>query len=142
MLRDVLETHRMEVDNGAPAEDLAAWVKEEHPNFDWQEYGFQEFSELLNYAQDKMLVRVSPTEEQGSDGIPRARISSAGRSARTRAGNLRRTAEGRSATNGDGTTGSRSGQGGYATAAHATKETCCRPGRYAYCGAETPRNPS
>jgi uncharacterized protein (TIGR00288 family) len=65
ILRDVLETHRIDVDDGSPAEDLAAWVKEEHPNFNWQDYGFQEFSELLNYAQDKLLVRVSPTEEQG-----------------------------------------------------------------------------
>jgi uncharacterized protein (TIGR00288 family) len=65
ILRDVLETHRIDVDEGSPAEDLAGWVKEEHPNFNWQEYGFQEFSELLNYAQDKLLVRVSPTEEQG-----------------------------------------------------------------------------
>jgi uncharacterized protein (TIGR00288 family) len=65
ILRDVLETHRIDVDDGSPAEDLAGWVKEEHPNFNWQEYGFQEFSELLNYAQDKLLVRVSPTEEQG-----------------------------------------------------------------------------
>jgi hypothetical protein len=31
VLRDVLETHRLEVDNGSPAEDLAGWVKEEHP---------------------------------------------------------------------------------------------------------------
>jgi uncharacterized protein (TIGR00288 family) len=65
VLRDVLETHRLEVDNGSPAEDLAGWVKEEHPTFNWQDFGFQEFSELLNYAQDKMLVRVSPAEEQG-----------------------------------------------------------------------------
>ena len=65
VLRDVLETHRMEVDNGAAAEDLAAWVKTEHPEFDWKKYGFQEFSELLNYAQDKMVVRVEPHEEKG-----------------------------------------------------------------------------
>jgi uncharacterized protein (TIGR00288 family) len=65
ILRDVLETHRMDVDNGSPATDLAEWVKEEHPSFNWQDYGFQEFSELLNYAQDKLVVRVSPTEEQG-----------------------------------------------------------------------------
>jgi uncharacterized protein (TIGR00288 family) len=65
VLRDVLETHRLDVDNGCPAEDLAAWVKEEHPTFNWQEFGFQEFGELLNYAQDKMLVRVSPAEEHG-----------------------------------------------------------------------------
>jgi uncharacterized protein (TIGR00288 family) len=65
VLRDVLETHRLDVDNGCPAEDLAAWVKEEHPTFNWQDFGFQEFGELLNYAQDKMLVRVSPAEEHG-----------------------------------------------------------------------------
>ena len=27
LLRDVLETHRLEVDNGAAADDLADWVK-------------------------------------------------------------------------------------------------------------------
>ncbi|MCL4401843.1 MAG: NYN domain-containing protein, partial [Acidobacteria bacterium] len=53
VLRDVLETHRMEVDNGSPAEQLAEWVSLEYPNFDWKQFGFQEFSELLNYAQDK-----------------------------------------------------------------------------------------
>ena len=65
ILRDLLETHRLEVDNGALSEDLASWMKEEVPNFNWQDYGFQEFSELLNYAQDKLLVRVSPSEESG-----------------------------------------------------------------------------
>ena len=65
LLRDVLEIHRMEVDNGASTEELADWVKQEQPNFDWREYGFQEFSELLNYAQDKGLVRVQPDEEKG-----------------------------------------------------------------------------
>src|SRR6478609_3866187 len=56
LLRDVLETHRFEVDNGAPADELAEWVKEEQPKLEWPRYGFQEFSELLNYAQDKGLV--------------------------------------------------------------------------------------
>jgi len=65
VLRDVLETHRMEVDNGASGEELAAWVKEEQPDFDWKRFGFQEFSELLNYAQDKSVVRVEPDEEKG-----------------------------------------------------------------------------
>jgi uncharacterized protein (TIGR00288 family) len=65
LLRDVLETHRLEVDNGATAEELAAWVREENPNFSWEEFGFQEFGELLNYAQDKLLVRISPHEESG-----------------------------------------------------------------------------
>jgi len=65
VLRDVLEIHRLEVDNGALAEDLAAWVKEEQPEFDWKKFGFQEFSELLNFAQDKGVVRVEPDEEKG-----------------------------------------------------------------------------
>ena len=50
VLRDVLETHRMEVDEGVASDALAEWVKQEHPDYDWKQYGFQEFSELLNYA--------------------------------------------------------------------------------------------
>src|ERR1022692_2224612 len=65
LLRDVLETHRLEVDNGAAAEELAEWVHQDQPNFDWRQYGFQEFSELLNYAQDKGLVRIQADEEKG-----------------------------------------------------------------------------
>jgi uncharacterized protein (TIGR00288 family) len=64
-LRDVLETHRLELENGASADDLAAWVLAEVPNFDFAAYGYQEFSEFLNYAQDKLVVRVEPDEEKG-----------------------------------------------------------------------------
>ncbi len=64
-LRDVLETHRLDLENGAAADDLANWVSDEHPMFDWKAYGFQEFAEFLNYAQDKLLVRVEPDEERG-----------------------------------------------------------------------------
>jgi uncharacterized protein (TIGR00288 family) len=63
--RDVLETHRLELENGASADELAAWVQAEMPNFDAASYGFQEFSEFLNYAQDKLVVRVVPDEEKG-----------------------------------------------------------------------------
>ena len=65
LLRDVLETHRMEIDNGAPAEELADWMRQERPDFDFTAYGFQMFSELLNYAQDKGLVRIQADEERG-----------------------------------------------------------------------------
>jgi uncharacterized protein (TIGR00288 family) len=65
LLRDVLETHRMEVDSGSGADELADWVHEEQPGFDWRQFGFQEFSELLNYAQDKGLVRIQADEEKG-----------------------------------------------------------------------------
>jgi hypothetical protein len=62
-LRDVLENHRLEIENGCPVEDLATWFKEEQPNFDGPSYGFQTFVEFLNYAQDKTVVRLEPHEE-------------------------------------------------------------------------------
>jgi uncharacterized protein (TIGR00288 family) len=65
LLRDVLETRRLEVDNGASADELSEWVHQEQPAFDWRAYGFQEFGELLNYAQDKGLVRIQADEEKG-----------------------------------------------------------------------------
>jgi hypothetical protein len=65
LLRDVLETHRLDIDNGALADELAEWVHQDQPGFDWRQYGFQEFGELLNYAQDKGLVRIQADEEKG-----------------------------------------------------------------------------
>ncbi len=64
-LRDVLENHRLDIENGCPVEDLAAWFKEEQGNFDISAYGFQAFNEFLNYAQDKTVVRLEPHEDQG-----------------------------------------------------------------------------
>jgi hypothetical protein len=40
-------------------------VQAEVPNFSAAAYGFQEFSEFLNYAQDKLVVRMEPDEEKG-----------------------------------------------------------------------------
>ena len=65
LLRDILETHRIDMEVGCVAEQLEAWVQEEHPEFSKTAYGFQEFAELLNFAQDKALVRVEPDEERG-----------------------------------------------------------------------------
>jgi uncharacterized protein (TIGR00288 family) len=65
-LRDVLENHRLEMEEGVPVDDLAGWVREESPNFDWKVYGFQEFSEFLNFAQDKTVVRIEPQEDTQS----------------------------------------------------------------------------
>jgi len=64
-LRDVLENHRLELENGVSVDDLAAWFKEEQAGFETANYGFQAFSEFLNYAQDKTVVRMEPTEEHG-----------------------------------------------------------------------------
>jgi len=65
-LRDVLENHRLDIENGCPVEDLAAWFKTEQPSQDVSSYGFQQFNEFLNYAQDKTVVRMEPSEEQGT----------------------------------------------------------------------------
>jgi uncharacterized protein (TIGR00288 family) len=65
MLRDMLETHRMELEEGATAEELEGWMQAEFPEFDLSKYGFQQFSEFLNYAQDKTVVRTEPDEERG-----------------------------------------------------------------------------
>jgi hypothetical protein len=65
ILRDVIETHRLVIDNGALADELAERVRQERPSFDPREYGFQEFSKLLNYAQDKSLVRIVTDEKRG-----------------------------------------------------------------------------
>jgi hypothetical protein len=40
-------------------------MKSEHPTIDIKNYGFQEFAEFLNFAQDKTVVRVEPDEEKG-----------------------------------------------------------------------------
>ena len=63
MLRDVLENHRFEMEEGALAEDLQNWFKEDQPEFDWKNFGFQEFSEMLNFAQDKGVVKIQPDEK-------------------------------------------------------------------------------
>ncbi len=65
MLRDMLETHRMELEEGAAAEELEQWMQTEHPDFNLPKFGFQSFSEFLNYAQDKTVVRTEPDEERG-----------------------------------------------------------------------------
>ncbi len=66
-LRDVLETHRfeLETESSIALDDLAAWMTEEQPKFDYKDYGFQAFSEFLNFAQDKTVVRLEMDEEKG-----------------------------------------------------------------------------
>jgi uncharacterized protein (TIGR00288 family) len=64
-LRDTLENHRLDLEAGGPSDQLAQWMAEEHPGFDFQAYGFQQFSEFLNFAQDKTVVKLVPDEERG-----------------------------------------------------------------------------
>lgn len=65
MLRDTLENHRLEIEDGVLADDLATWMTEDHPNYHHQSYGYQGFSEFLNFAQDKQVVRVEQDEDRG-----------------------------------------------------------------------------
>jgi uncharacterized protein (TIGR00288 family) len=65
LLRDVLETHRLDMEGGCLADNLESWVMEAQPEFSPTAFGFQEFAEFLNFAQDKLLVRVEPDEEKG-----------------------------------------------------------------------------
>lgn len=64
-LRDVLENHRLDLENGGTVDELAQWMAAEHPAFDVKSFGFQQFSEFLNYAQDKTVVRLELNEERG-----------------------------------------------------------------------------
>jgi len=43
---------------------LLEWMKQENPEFDPAKYGFQQFAEFLNFAQDKTVVRVEPEGER------------------------------------------------------------------------------
>ena len=65
LLRDVLENHRHEVEEGVFVDQLAAWMQEEKNGFEQKNYGFQSFAEFLNYSQDKGVARVFPDEDRG-----------------------------------------------------------------------------
>ena len=64
-LREVLEVHRLEMEEGEPSDNLNKWMVEEFPEFDHKKFGFQEFAELLNFAQDKTVVRLEPHPDRG-----------------------------------------------------------------------------
>jgi uncharacterized protein (TIGR00288 family) len=64
-VRDLLENHRLDLEEGASIAELEGWAKEEMPDFDWQKYGFQQFAELINFAQDRQVTRTEPSEEFG-----------------------------------------------------------------------------
>lgn len=66
-LREVLEIHRIdfEYDGGRAVDELEAWMKEEFADFDHMRYGFPGFIEFLNFAQDRLVVRLEPNAESG-----------------------------------------------------------------------------
>jgi uncharacterized protein (TIGR00288 family) len=64
ILRDVLEDHRIEMEEGQSVDQLIEWMKEYRGDFEPANYGFQGFNELFNYAQDKSVLRI----ERRADG--------------------------------------------------------------------------
>ena len=65
VLSDVLEANLNLLEMGVPARELGALVKAVNPDFNETDYGFPEFAELLNFAQDKGLVRAETSSEHG-----------------------------------------------------------------------------
>jgi len=70
MLRSLLAVNLRFVSVGIPAKELAALFRAAHPDFHHQHYGFTEFEELLNLAQDKGLVRNEAHPERGLRVFP------------------------------------------------------------------------
>ncbi len=65
VLSRVLEANLNLLEMGVPARELGALVKAVNPDFNETDYGFPEFAELLNFAQDKGLVRAETSSEHG-----------------------------------------------------------------------------
>ena len=57
-LTDVLKSNINLLAMGIPEKEVRALMNAAHRNFDPTSFGFQEFSELLNFAADKGLVRI------------------------------------------------------------------------------------
>jgi hypothetical protein len=53
------------LDIGLPAREVEALVTAADPDFNESDYGFSEFAELLNFAQDKGMVRVEADAARG-----------------------------------------------------------------------------
>jgi uncharacterized protein (TIGR00288 family) len=71
-LRQVVDIYKLDLEDGATADDLAAWVAKIHPGFDPQKFGFQTFPELLNYAQDNFVIRAEADPTRGLVAYPPA----------------------------------------------------------------------
>ncbi len=69
-LAKVLADHGAELAAGATADVVEAWVSAEAPRIEWKGYGYQEFAELLNFAQDRGVVRIEPDEDRGLLAYP------------------------------------------------------------------------
>jgi hypothetical protein len=74
LLRQVVDIYKLDLEDGATADDLNGWMTKIHPTFDAQKYGFQSFGEFLNFAQDNYLVRVEADAIRGLIAYPGAEL--------------------------------------------------------------------
>lgn len=65
LLRQVLDIYKLDIEDGASTDTVAGWMSKIHADFDMKKYGFQEFNEFLNFAQDNFMVRMEPDEQRG-----------------------------------------------------------------------------
>jgi len=65
LLRQVLEIYKLDMEDGASADSVAGWMSKIHADFDMKKFGYQEFNEFLNFAQDNFMVRMEPDEQRG-----------------------------------------------------------------------------
>ncbi len=65
LLREVLARNADILKIGLPAREVEALVTAADPDFNESDYGFSEFAELLNFAQDKGMVRVEADAARG-----------------------------------------------------------------------------
>jgi hypothetical protein len=64
-LQEVLQSNADLLGMGIPAREIRALTAAADPEFKETEYGFQEFTELLNFAADKGLIRVESDPNRG-----------------------------------------------------------------------------
>jgi len=65
LLRQVLEIYKLDMEDGASTDSVAGWMSKIHADFDMKKFGYQEFNEFLNFAQDNFMVRMEPDEQRG-----------------------------------------------------------------------------
>ncbi len=77
LLRSVLNDNQGILRFGLPAREVSALFRAAYPDFQLQDYGFTEFDELLNLAQDKGLLRNEAEGELGLRVFPGPELDAA-----------------------------------------------------------------
>ena len=89
VLQKVLAANVHLLEMGIPEREIHALVRAADADFNENEYGFAEFAELLNLAQDKGLVRAEADSDPSSSVLSRRRIALATQTIEACAGALK-----------------------------------------------------